>query len=343
MSEEHILITGGLGFIGSITAVELDRCKKPIIIVDNLSNSKLEVLNKIKRLVTTKIFFYQTDLLNKQLIDKIFKTYNIESVIHFGAYKSVHQSIKHPLLYYENNIISLINILESCIKHNVCKFVFSSSSTVYGDSPCPFTEKSNTGKGITNPYGQTKYIAEIILQDVCKANPNFQCKCLRYFNPVGAHPSGILGESPNGIPNNLMPYILRVAYNHNIHSELYSEYNELSIFGGDYATKDGTCIRDFIHVSDLAKAHVYALKDSEKGFQTYNVGTGVGTTVLELVETFKKVNNVILPYSIKERRDGDRDIVYCNTDTITTKLGWKPEKNIEDMCRDSWNFMINSI
>ena len=343
MSEGYILITGGLGFIGSITAVELGIYNKPIIIVDNLSNSKLEVINKIKSLVNTKIFFYQTDLLNKRLIDTIFTTYNIEGVIHFAAYKSVNQSIKNPLLYYENNIIGLINILELCIKYNVCKFVFSSSSTVYGNESAPFTEKTNTGKCINNPYGQTKYIAEIILQDVCKANPNLQCKCLRYFNPVGAHPSGILGESPNGIPNNLMPYLLRVACNHNTNSELYTEYNELSIFGGDYETKDGTCIRDFIHVSDLAKAHICALKDSEKGFQTYNVGTGIGTTVLELVETFKKVNNVSVPYSIKERRDGDQDIVYCITDTITTKFGWKPEKNLEDMCRDSWKFMINPI
>ena len=273
MADGYILITGGLGFIGSITIVEMAIYNNPIIIVDNLSNSKLEVLDKIKRLVKVEIIFFQTDLLNKDLMNNIFSKNKIVSVIHFGAYKSVNQSIKNPLLYYENNIIGLINILELCIKYNVHKFVFSSSSTVYGNTLIPFTEKSKTGKGITNPYGQTKYIAEIILQDVCKANPNIECKCLRYFNPVGAHPSGILGESPNGIPNNLMPYILRVACNHNTNSKLYLDYKELSIFGGDYETKDGTCIRDFIHVTDLAKAHIYALNDSEKGFQTYNVGT----------------------------------------------------------------------
>ena len=224
------------------------------------------------------------------------------------------------------------------MKNKINQYIFSSSATVYGSATAPLVETSPVGTGITNPYGQTKYMAETILQDVCNAHPEFQCTCLRYFNPVGAHPSGLLGENPNGIPTNLMPYIIRVASKHNNIVDLGDAYHELTIFGGDYQTKDGTCIRDFIHVCDLAKAHVCSLGDSRKGFQVYNVGTGVGTSVLDLVTTFQRVNQVKVPFTIKERRQGDLDIVYCDASKIERVLGWKAEKSLEDICKDAWNF-----
>ncbi|OUV83366.1 MAG: UDP-glucose 4-epimerase GalE [Rickettsiales bacterium TMED131] len=339
----YTLITGGLGFIGSHTAVELCQCGISIIIVDNLSNSKLDVLNKIKLLVEKEIIFYQIDILNTDEMNEIFKKYHIENVIHFAAYKSVNESIQNPLSYYDNNINGLIKLLDICIKFNVCKIVFSSSCTVYGNSKSPFIENSLTGIGITSPYGQTKYMGETILQDVCKANPNLQCVILRYFNPVGAHSSGNLCENPIGIPTNLMPYILRVAINHNTSSTLFKEYDAVRIFGNDYNTKDGTCMRDFIHVSDLAKAHLYALNIKNEGFSVYNIGTGIGTTVLELIHTFEKVNNVKIPYLFKPRRNGDRDIAYCNNDKMKYTFNWAPTKTIEDMCKDAWNFMLCPI
>ena len=343
MKKNYTLITGGLGFIGSITAVEVCQNGKSIIIVDNLSNSNLNILDKIKLLVNTEIIFYQANILNTEVMNKIFNDHTIDNVIHFAAYKAVNESIQFPLKYYNNNINGLIKLLDICIKHNVNQFIFSSSCTVYGNAESPYMETSSTGVGISNPYGQTKYMGETILQEVCNAHSNFQCICLRYFNPIGAHSSGILGDNPSGIPNNLMPYILRVASNHNTKSTLYQDYDTLNIFGGDYNTKDGTCMRDFIHVSDLAKAHLYALNRNNKGFSVYNIGTGIGTTVLELVETFIKVNNVKVPYVIKDRRKGDRDIVYCNTQEMQTTFKWKPIKTIEDMCKDAWNFMLHSI
>jgi UDP-glucose 4-epimerase len=343
MKKKYTLITGGLGFIGSITAVEVSQYGKSIIIVDNLSNSKLDVLDKIKILVNTEIIFYQANILNTEIMNKIFNDHTIDNVIHFAAYKAVNESIQFPLKYYDNNINGLIKLLDICIKYKVNQFIFSSSCTVYGNTNSPFSENSLTGVGINNPYGQTKYMGETILQEVCNAHSNFQCICLRYFNPIGAHSSGILGENPNGIPTNLMPYILRVAYNHNTNSTLYKDYDTLNIFGGDYNTKDGTCIRDFIHVSDLAKAHLYALNTQNKGFNVYNIGTGVGTTVLELLETFIKVNKVKVPYVINDRRKGDRDIVYCNTQQMQKTFKWTPTKTIEDMCKDAWNFMLHPI
>ena len=245
------------------------------------------------------------------------------------AYKAVNESLQKPLDYYHNNIAGLITILNLCLKNNVNHFVFSSSATVYGSASAPLLETSPVGTGITNPYGQTKYMAETILQDVCNAHPQFQCTCLRYFNPVGAHPSGLLGENPKGIPTNLMPYIIRVAAKHNNIVDLGDAYHELTIFGGDYQTKDGTCIRDFIHVCDLAKAHVCSLRETQGGYQLYNVGTGLGTSVLELVETFQRVNQIQVPFTIKERREGDRDIVYCNASKIESVLGWKAEKSLK--------------
>ena len=338
MSNNYILLTGGLGFIGSHTAVELSQQGKPIILVDNLSNSNLDVFFKIQRLATCDVIFYQADILDTEKMQDIFTKHDIDSVIHFAAYKAVNYSLQKPLDYYHNNITGLITILNLCLKNNVNHFVFSSSATVYGSATTPFNETSPVGTGITNPYGQTKYMAETILLDVCNAHPPLQCTCLRYFNPVGAHPSGLLGENPNGIPSNLMPYIIRVAAKHNNIVDLGEAYHELSIFGGDYQTNDGTCIRDFIHVCDLAKAHVCSIRESQGGYQVYNVGTGLGTSVLELVSTFQRVNQVQVPFTIKQRREGDRDIVYCDASKLKRVLGWKPEKSLEEICKDAWRF-----
>ena len=341
MNSYYTLLTGGLGFIGSHTAVELSQQGKPIILVDNLSNSNLDVFFKIQRLATCDVMFYQADILDTDKIQDIFTKHDIDSVIHFAAYKAVNESLQKPLEYYHNNITGLITMLNLCLKNNVNQFVFSSSATVYGSATVPFIETTPVGIGITNPYGQTKYMAETILQDVCNAYPQFQCICLRYFNPVGAHPSGLLGENPKGIPTNLMPYIIRVAAKHNNILDLVDAYHELSIFGGDYQTQDGTCIRDFIHVCDLAKAHVCSIQESQGGYQVYNIGTGVGTSVLELVTTFQRVNQVQVPFTIKERRQGDRDIMYCDASKIERALGWKAEKSLEDICKDAWRFVIS--
>tara|TARA_B100001059_G_scaffold236815_2_gene290827 strand:+ start:8039 stop:9067 length:1029 start_codon:yes stop_codon:yes gene_type:complete len=338
MNSQYIVITGGLGFIGSHTAVELTKLGKPIILVDNLSNSNLDVFFKIQRLARSEVIFYHTDILDTDKMQEIFTKHDIDSVIHFAAYKAVNESLQKPLDYYHNNITGLITILNLCLKNNVNHFVFSSSATVYGNAIAPLNETAPPGIGITSPYGQTKYMAETILQDVCNAHHQFQCTCLRYFNPVGAHPSGLLGDNPNGIPTNLMPYIIRVAAKHNNLVDLGEAYRELSIFGGDYQTKDGTCIRDFIHVCDLAKAHVCSLRESQGGYRVYNVGTGVGTSVLELLETFQQVNQIKVPFTIKERREGDRDIVYCDASKIERALGWKAEKSLEDICKDAWKF-----
>ena len=342
MSNPCTLLTGGLGFIGSHTAVELSQQGKSVIIVDNLSNCNLDVYFKIQRLASCQVIFYQTDILDTDMMQDIFTKHDIDSVIHFAAYKAVNESLHKPLHYYHNNITGLISILNLCLKNNVNHFVFSSSATVYGFATSPLTENAPPGIGICSPYGQTKHMGEMILQDVCNAYPSFQVTCLRYFNPVGAHPSGLLGENPNGIPTNLMPYIIRVAAKHNTQNDPGDAYRELTIFGGDYQTHDGTCIRDFIHVCDLAKAHVCSLRETQGGFQVYNVGTGVGTSVLELVETFQRVNQVHVPFTKTKRREGDRDIVYCDATKIERALGWKAEKTVEDICKDAWNFAKSS-
>ena len=330
-----ILVTGGLGFIGSHTVVEfLEKTNKDIVIVDNLSNSKVIVLDKIKEITKKEnIFFYQVDLMDQHELREVFTRHNLKSVIHFAGLKAVNESIKKPLWYYNNNIMMTINLLNLMKEFNCKNMIFSSSATVYGNAPEPMIETSQIGVGIKNPYGQTKYMIEMILKDFQYAYPSFNITCLRYFNPVGAHPSGLIGEDPNGIPNNLMPYILNVACR---------KYDILSIFGDDYNTSDGTCIRDFIHVVDLANAHLLAnneLDETTGSFNVYNVGTGKGTSVMELVNVFEKVNNVPVPFKLTERREGDRDIVYCNNDLIANKLGWKPIYDIKDMCKHSWNFV----
>ena len=326
----NILVTGGLGFIGSHTVVELIEKGHNVIIVDNLSNSKIEVLDKIEKITKVRPTFYKFNLLTIEDLRKVFEDNEIDGVIHFAALKAVNESISMPLEYYENNLGSTINLLKCMKEKGIKKFVFSSSACVYGEpESMPVDENAPSNLAI-NPYGKTKCFAEEILKDCYNADPTNQFTILRYFNPIGAHASGIIGEDPNGIPTNLMPYILQVAE---------GKLDKLKIYGNDYKTKDGTCIRDFIHVVDLAKGHVKALENIEKeGLHIYNLGTGKGTTVLELVESFNKVNGNLVAYDFVGRRDGDAAISFANTDRAREELGWTCELSIEDMCRDAWNF-----
>lgn len=342
----HILITGGLGFIGSHVAVTLLNMDLNIIIIDNLHNSKRSVLEKIIKITNSRnVIFYERDLSTN--IDDIFTNHTINGVIHMAGLKAVKQSTDNPLLYYRTNLFSTINLVETMIKYESYTLIFSSSATVYGSSRAPLKETSETGKGISNPYGKTKYMIEEILRDVCVANKKFRIISLRYFNPIGAHPSGLIGEDPNGIPNNLMPYILKVAYKNNIALSSGEEgYNYLSIYGYDYNTRDGTAIRDYIHVMDVAKAHYLALNKivdftELTNYNYFNIGTGEGYTVLDVVNTFKKVNKVDIPYIFEERRSGDLEIVYCDTKKSELLLGFKPDYNLEDMCYHSWKVIIN--
>lgn len=325
-----ILVTGGTGYIGSHTVVELLNNDKDVIVIDNFSNSKPEVLRKIKEITRRDFQFYEVDLLDYDALDKIFRINEIDSVIHFAGLKAVGESVKKPLNYYENNISGTINLLNIMKKYECKKIIFSSSATVYGEhNQVPYNEEMEI-KHATNPYGETKIIIENILKDLYKSDNEWNVCLLRYFNPVGAHESGLIGENPNGIPNNLMPFIMKVAN---------KEIDHLNIFGNDYPTKDGTGVRDYIHVVDLAKAHVKSLEKS--GFNTYNLGTGNGYSVLELVNTFKEVNNIDVPYEIVPRRDGDIAECYANPDKANKELNWIAEKGIKEMCKDSWNFIMN--
>ena len=336
----NILLTGGLGFIGSHTVVELVNSGNNVVIYDNLSNSKIEVLNKLYKLCDkNKITFIKGDILNLDELKQL-NNYKIDTVVHFAAFKSVNESIKLPLEYYQNNITGLLNLLNYCNTMNINNFIFSSSTTVYGNSISPLFEDSNIGIGISNPYGQTKYMGEQILKDFSKSQSKFNIICLRYFNPVGAHKSGLIGEDPNDIPNNLMPYVLRVAVKNNLNSNLDDVYNYLSIYGSDYDTPDGTCQRDFIHVVDLAKAHVAAVKKigSFDNFEVFNIGTGKGTSVLEIVESFRDINNIKLPYVMKDRRPGDNAVTFCDCQKANKMLEWKADLDINDICLDTYNF-----
>jgi len=312
-SQRTILVTGGLGFIGSHTIVELLNSGSfdNIIVIDNLSNSKFTVADKMEELTYKRIQFLPMNLLNTNDLKSLFESNNITSVIHFAALKAVGESIKQPAEYYHTNVTGTINLVNMMRAYQCHNLIFSSSATVYGEQEYPVTETSQTGVGLTNPYGRTKYMVEEILKDYAVAYPEMNITLLRYFNPVGAHPSGKLGEDPNGIPNNLCPYVLRVAQ---------GIVPELTVYGNNYPTHDGTCIRDFIHVVDLAKAHVAALSHMEsqkiKGLNIYNVGTGNGVTVLDFLTTFEKVNSVKLPYKFGGRRQGDLAIVYSNADKI---------------------------
>jgi UDP-glucose 4-epimerase len=330
-----ILVTGGTGYIGSHTVVELIKQGKEVVIVDNLANSKKETLNSIKQITGIEPKFYEADILDENALNKIFTENKIESVIHFAGLKAVGESVKKPLEYYSNNITGTL-ILLKVMKQFGCKnIVFSSSATVYGNPGITkFVETMGRGK-TTNPYGTTKAMIEKILEDLYIADNEWKIILLRYFNPIGAHESGLIGDNPNGIPNNLMPYIQKVAT---------GELEKLHIFGDDYPTKDGTGIRDYIHVVDLAKGHIKALEKLDKmeeGVEVYNLGTGTGYSVLDIVKTFERVNNVKVPYVIDPRRDGDLAELYADTVKAKEELGWVATKTLEDMCKDSWNFIKN--
>ena len=338
---KYILVTGGLGFIGSHTCVELLNNDYNIIVVDNLVNSTIIIKDKIEEITRKKILFYQYDLLNKKNIWSIFNNHTIIGVIHLAGLKSVSESITNPLLYYDNNLTGTINLLECMLEFNCYNLIFSSSATVYGTGQSPLTENSDVGIGITNPYGRTKYMIENILMDISKSDLNFKITALRYFNPVGAHTSGLIGESPTDIPNNLMPYILKVGIHNNIR-KLDDQYNYLSIYGGDYDTIDGTGVRDYIHVVDLAEAHVKALQNNITGYNVYNLGTGKGTSVLDLVKTFEKINNIKIPYKIISRRIGDLPAVYCDNNLAFQQLNWTTKNTLVDVCKDSWHFITKN-
>lgn len=347
---EYTLVTGGLGFIGSHTVVQLIENNYNIIIVDNLSNSNVDVLESIKKICIcndTNLLFFKCDITNLEDMENIFLNYTINNIIHFASFKSVSESISNPLIYYKNNIISTLNILELCCKYKVNNFIFSSSATVYGNQISPLVETTDVGIGITNPYGKTKYMIENIIEDVYKSNTFTKFIILRYFNPVGAHSSGLIGESPKGIPNNLMPYILNVAIKNNINKDINEIYSTLKIYGNKYNTNDGTCIRDYIHVEDLASAHIKSIEylNNNKNIKLdiFNIGTGKGTTVLEMVNTFCRVNNVIVPYEIENNRDGDIDCVYCNTTKSANILKWNAYKTLEDMCKNSYQYVLNNL
>lgn len=330
-----ILLPGGAGYIGSHTAVELLNSGKEIVIIDNFSNSKAEVLEKIKKITGKDFKFYEMDYRDKEKLEKVFTENNIEAVLNFAGYKAVGESVQKPIEYYDNNINGALALLEVMKKHNVKKFIFSSSATVYGDPEViPITEECKTG-GTTNPYGTTKLFIEQILKDTYASDNTWDICILRYFNPVGAHESGLIGEEPQGIPNNLMPYVVRVAT---------GILPQLSVFGNDYNTPDGTGVRDYIHVVDLAKGHVLALNKLEKenkGLFIYNLGTGTGYSVLDMVKAFEKATGKEVPYKIAPRRSGDIATCYANPKKAKEELGWEATKTLEDMCRDSWNY-INS-
>lgn len=332
-----ILITGGTGYIGSHTAVELLNNNEEIIVLDNFCNSSPEVVDKIKSITKRDFKFYEADILEEEKLEEIFKNNKIESVIHFAGLKAVGESVQKPLEYYYNNISGTLNLLKVMKKYNCKNIVFSSSATVYGERETPrYIEEMGRGK-TTNPYGTTKAMIEKILEDVYVSDNEWKIYILRYFNPVGAHESHLIGDNPNGIPNNLMPYIQKVAV---------GELKELSVFGDDYNTPDGTGIRDYIHVVDLAKGHIKALEKLNKeknGVYVYNLGSGIGHSVLEMVKTFEKVNNVKVPYKIAPRRAGDLAEIYADPTKAEKELNWKTEKTLEDMCKDSWNYIKNNI
>ena len=329
-----ILLPGGAGYIGSHTAVELLNAGKEIIIVDNFSNSKPEVLDKIKKITGKDFKFYELDCLNRQALEKVFEENQIEAVINFAGFKAVGESVQKPIEYYTNNITGALTILDVMRKYNCKKFIFSSSATVYGEPErIPLTEECRTG-GTTNPYGTTKLFIEQILKDTYYSDNQWDICILRYFNPVGSHESGLIGEEPQGIPNNLMPYIVRVAN---------GQLKELSVFGNDYDTPDGTGVRDYIHVVDLAKGHLKALEKIEregKGLYVYNLGTGTGYSVLDMVNAFEKATGKKVLYKIVGRRAGDIATCYAETKKAKEELGWTAEKGLEDMCRDSWNYIM---
>lgn len=325
-----VLVTGGLGYIGSHTTVELLNMGREVVVIDNLYNSKIVVKDRIEEITGKKIKYYNIDLLDREKVEEVFKENNIDSVINFAGYKAVGESSEIPLEYYDNNLTGALVVLKTMKKYNVRNFIFSSSATVYGSSKI-MPLKEDFPLSVTNPYGRTKLITEDILRDLYKSDNSWNIGILRYFNPVGAHESGLIGEDPNGIPNNLMPYITKVAI---------GELSKVNVFGNDYDTVDGTGVRDYIHVVDLAKGHIKTLEALEKnpGLVTYNLGTGNGYSVLQLIEAFSKASGVEIPYEIVGRRQGDVAECYSDPSKANKELNWKAEKGIDDMCKDSWRW-----
>ena len=327
-----ILVTGGAGYIGSHTCVELLDAGHSVVIADNLVNSSRDVIPKIEKITGKRVDFFEIDVTEYEKTKKLFEIYKFDGVIHFAGLKAVGESVEKPLSYYYNNIMSTINLSKLCLEFNVNKFVFSSSATVYGNNKPPFIETMELLPA-TSPYGETKVVCEKILMDVARVNPSFSVSLLRYFNPIGAHKSGLIGEAPNGIPNNLMPYITKVAK---------GILPKLNVFGNDYHTPDGSCIRDYIHVVDLAKGHLSAIEKIKTGINIYNLGRGKGISVLELIGTFERVNNVKIPYEIVGRRAGDLPAFYADATKAYNELGWKTELNVDEMCEDAWRFEKNN-
>ena len=329
-----VLVTGGMGYIGSHTTVELLKAGKDVIIIDNLCNSSIVVKDRIKEITGKEVKFYNIDLADKEAVEKVFEENSIESVIDFAALKAVGESVKNPLEYYMNNMVSFLVLLDIMKKNNVKNLVFSSSATVYGEAKTmPILESFPLTA--TNPYGRTKLMAEEILRDLAASDSSWNIAILRYFNPIGAHESGIIGEDPNGIPDNLMPYITKVAV---------GELKELSVFGNDYDTIDGTGVRDYIHVVDIAIGHIRALEklETNSGLVTYNLGTGNGFSVLQLVKAFSKASGKEIPYKIAPRRPGDVAICYADPSKANKELNWKAERTLEQMCEDSWRWQKNN-
>ena len=325
-----ILVTGGAGYIGSHTLIELINNNFEVVVIDNLANSSRESLRRVEQITGHEIPFIEAGVRDQSVLDDIFTTYSIDSVIHFAGLKAVGESVAKPLEYYDNNLVSTLVLLEAMRKHSVNQLVFSSSATVYGSpSELPLRETSTVGVGLTNPYGKTKYMIEQIIQDYCAADPTFEATILRYFNPIGAHQSGQIGEDPNGIPNNLLPYVAQVAV---------GKLQSVGVFGDDYDTPDGTGVRDYIHVVDLARGHVAALQHMKAGANVYNLGTGSGTSVLEIIKAFSKACGRDLPYDIKPRRAGDIAACYANCSKAERELGWRAELSIERACADSWRW-----
>ena len=330
-----ILVTGGVGYIGSHTVVELQNAGYDVVVLDNLSNASEKALDRVSKITGKPVKFYKADILDRDALNDIFDKETIESCIHFAGLKAVGESVVKPWEYYENNIAGTLTLVDVMRKHNVKNIIFSSSATVYGDpAQIPITEECPKGQ-CTNPYGWTKSMLEQVLTDIQKADPEWNVMLLRYFNPIGAHKSGTIGENPNGIPNNLMPYITQVAV---------GKLKELGVFGNDYDTPDGTGVRDYIHVVDLAKGHVKALKKigENPGLAIYNLGTGKGYSVLDIVKNFEAATGVKIPYVIKPRRAVDIATCYCDASKAEKELGWKAENGIREMCEDSWRWQSNN-
>lgn len=325
----NILVTGGAGYIGSHTLIELIANKYNVVVVDNLSNSSREAIHRVERITDTTIPLHVFDVEDSTKLNALFQENHFDAVIHFAGLKAVGESVEKPLLYYRTNIDASLSLLETMEKHGVRKLIFSSSATVYGSAPIPYSEEYLAGQGITNPYGQTKYMIEQIMSDTAATNSDNTFISLRYFNPIGAHPSGLIGEHPEGIPNNLMPYIAQVAT---------GQLKELQVFGNDYDTIDGTGVRDYIHVVDLAKGHVAALNYTAPGMTAINLGTGKGVSVLELVHAFEEASGQKIPYSIVTRRAGDLPEYYADASKAKRLLDWQTEKTIKDASADTWRW-----